>query len=293
MMNYQHFYHAGNHADVFKHLVLLGLLQKLLEKSKAFCVIDTHAGSGKYAIALSPTPLSFSVNNFSQPPEWLTGIGLLQQQAAQITDPLLKHYLHFQADLRNFKGSPLLAAQCLRAHDALILIEKADTPYQMLRKLFLDCRNVHIHHITAETALQSLLPPTVRRGLVFIDPPYENLNELEKWPFLLKKAYQKFPTACYALWYPIKARARITQFYRDLQENFFLSSRTPTPKIPSILICECCPWPDDFGIKLNGSGMAIINPPWAFETLITPALENLTTILKQQAGGFWQVKKLN
>jgi len=256
-MNYQHLYHAGSHADVFKHLVLMALIEYFAQKDKPFCVIDTHAGNGVYNLTESPNQ------------EWQAGVGKLPQTAAH---PLLQKYINKTRDFSQFPGSPVIAATNIRPQDELILIEKAEASYQSLRKHFRYNKQVHVHGGDAYQLLLGLLPPKIKRGIMLIDPPYESGDELEKLNDLLTKAIKKFPTGCFALWLPIKSRALVNQFYQSLAFEK--------------LICEFCPWPDDIAIRLNGSAMVIINPPYQLEKTLKPALSELLKFLKQDPKGF-------
>lgn len=271
-MNYQHVYHAGNHADVFKHLVLMALIDYYRQKEKPFCVIDTHAGSGKYNLLES--------NNT----EYSNGVGLLSQKSHTITNELIRHYLLLQNDITQFNGSPFIAKSYLRAHDELILIEKAEKSFQTLKKNLYHYPQIHLHHVSAEIALKSLLPPPIKRGIVFIDPSYEETDEYERWLFQLKNAIQKFSTAAYALWYPIKSKSKIQYFYEKIKKLTVNSKEK--------LLLEFCPLPSDVGTRFNGSGILLVNPPFEFEKNFKPVLQQLLTLLKQDSHGFQHILKV-
>jgi len=268
-MNYQHIYHAGSSADVFKHLTIIALLNCLKQKEKPFCYIDSHAGNGEYDLLRS------------QNQEWQDGIGQLQKYSAK--NNLLKQYIEYAQDLHHFPGSPRIAQKLLRPQDEMILIEKSDQSYQDLKYLFHHQKQAHLHHNDAYISLSALLPPKIKRGLVFIDPPYEEKNEFDKLIPLLQDAIKKFSTGIYALWYPIKSRLFIQRFYHDLKKQF---------NHCEILITEFCPWPDDVAIRLNGSGMIIINPPWELEKTLSPLLKELINILKQHPNGFYRMRSV-
>lgn len=265
-MNYQHIYHAGSSADVFKHLTIIALLNCLKQKEKPFCYIDSHAGNGEYDLLRS------------QNHEWQDGIGLLQQYDAKSS--LLKQYIEYTQDLHHFPGSPKIAQKLLRPQDEMILIEKSAESYQALNYLFHHQKQVHIHHSDAYVSLKALLPPKIKRGLILIDPPYEEKTEFDKLMLLLKESLKRFSTGIYALWYPIKSRLLIQRFYHDLKKHL---------NHDEILITEFCPWSDDVAIRLNGSGMIIINPPWGLEKTLSPLLCELIQILKKQPKGFFSI----
>jgi len=259
-MNYQHFYHAGGHADVFKHLVLCCLLAHFNQKQKPFCYIDTHAGSGEYSL--------IDEKNV----DYLNGINLLKQRLNNINNDLIKHYYTLQANFHHFKGSPLIAQTYLREQDEMLLIEKALSPYQQLKKVVGNDKRVHLHHIDAQVALKGLLPPKIKRGLVLIDPIYEQPNEHELWLQTIELGLKKFPTACYALWFPIKSKNTLQYFYNKIKKSFL--------SVPKIIL-EFCPLPTDVHLRLNGSGMLVIQPPYQFEQHIKPPLNDLLQLLKQ------------
>lgn len=263
-MNYQHFYHAGSPADVFKHIVLCVLLEHFKQKAKPFCYIDTHAAYGNY-------DLIHSKNS-----EYLLGIDLLKQKSSQQSphSAIIQDYLSLQENFTQFKGSPQIAEFYLRNEDDMILIEKADEPFDVLKRHFGRNQQAHCHHQDARIALKALLPPKIKRGLVFIDPAYEENNEHEIWLEAIKSALAKFPTACYALWFPIKSINTIQYFYQKIK------SRLPDPNMTKIIL-EFCPLPPDVSLRLNGSGLLLINPPYQFEKTIKPVLKELHSYLAQ------------
>ncbi len=268
-MNYQHLYHAGSHADVFKHLTIIALLNCLKQKEKPFCYIDTHAGNGEYGLL------------HSQNQEWKDGVGLLQQHP--VKNSLLKQYIEYTHDLHHFPGSPKIAQKLLRSQDEMILIERSPESFQALNYLFHHQKRIHLHHSDAYLSLRALLPPKIKRGLILIDPPYEEKNEFDKLIPLLQESLKRFPTGIYAVWFPIKSRLFIQRFYHDLKKQLNHSE---------ILITEFCPWSDDVAIRLNGSGMIIINPPWKLEKTLSPLLHELINILKKQPKGFYGINLL-
>lgn len=277
-MNYQHIYHAGSSADVFKHLTIIALLNCLKQKEKPFCYLDTHAGNGEYDLLQSDNQ------------EYQEGVLQLQSYSKtntinsiklnSVKNTLIKQYLEYSHDLHHFPGSPKIAQKLLRPQDEMILIEKSEHSYQSLNQLFHHQKQIHIHHSDAYVSLRALLPPKIKRGLILIDPPYEEKNEFDKLIPLLKESLKRFSTGIYALWYPIKSRLFIQRFYHDLKKQL---------NNIEILIAEFCPWSDDVAIRLNGSGMIIINPPWEFEKTLTPLLRELINILRKHPKGFYHI----
>jgi 23S rRNA (adenine2030-N6)-methyltransferase len=263
-MNYQHLYHAGSAADVFKHLILLILLDFMKLKDKPFCYIDSHAGYGEYDL----TQLRIQ--------EWRQGIGKLHQK--HLSHPLLQQYCELTSDLGHFPGSPLIAKEVLRRGDEMILVEKSPEAFHYLKSLFHDDRQVHVNHLDAYHIPKALLPPPIRRGLVLIDPPYEESVEFSKLVSFAKEALQRFAGATYMIWYPIKARPPIIRFQQQMKKV-----------VPNdILIIECNLWPDDVPIRLNGSGLLIINPPWKLLEKVHPLMNELIQLLKQHDKAYWR-----
>lgn len=266
-MNYLHDFHAGNAADVFKHAVLLALLEQFKQKDKAFCYVDLYAGAGIY-----------NLNHHNQ--EWREGVGSIQSQ--KLESSLLKQYQTLTADISAYPGSPVIARHCLRSQDQLIAIEKNDKPGQRLKDHFFHDKQAHVHIMDAQTAIKALLPPAIRRGIVLIDPPYEDIDEFNNLTFLLESALQRWSTVTYLLWYPIKSRQTINKFHRNLQQNITVETS----------LVELCLWPDDVPARLNGSGLIVVNPPWQFENILKPFMQELLQCLKQHEGAKWQYDKL-
>jgi 23S rRNA (adenine2030-N6)-methyltransferase len=173
--------------------------------------------------------------------------------------------------LRIYPGSPCLVKMLLREADRMLLYELHPQEVQELQQVFLKDKQVVIHHENGYQALKAYLPPPERRGLVLIDPPFENLTEFDDVITGLKQAYQRWQTGVYALWYPIKARPEILQFHRHLS----------TLGIEKMLVAELCIYPDDIPSRLNGAGLVIVNPPWQFKE----QLESLLPWLRRQFTG--------
>ncbi len=253
-MNYRHIFHAGNFADVFKHIVLITLIQALQRKEKGCVLIDTHAGIGLYDLE----SLSAQRN-----PEYLHGIVPLLQNL-NIPYPVIKKYLDLVKNiqpnnkLKFYPGSPLIMSQLLRPQDILILNELHPEDYALLKKQFHDPR-IHIHHRDAYEFLPAILPPTPRRGLVFIDPPYKKKDEFSKLPQLLAKAIQLFPQGVFAVWYPIVHNEH-NKFLHDI------SGLGKTFRV-ELVLTEIY---ESHTNGLRGSGMVIVNAPHKIEETINP-----------------------
>jgi 23S rRNA (adenine2030-N6)-methyltransferase len=282
-MNYKHIYHAGNFADVTKHLILMALITSLKAKNKPFCYIDTHAGAGYY-------DLFSDVANKTK--EFTLGIEKIIQ--AEHPPMLVKEYLttihdinnkltHSNfASLRYYPGSPLIARHLLRASDRIVACELHPEEYQALRTTFNLDKQVAVHHTDGFLGLKAFLPPKEHRGLILIDPPYEDPDEFNRIARTLPIALKRFETGIYAIWYPIKEKIQLERFYRTL------SAAISQP----IMIVELTIYPD-IANHLNGSGLAIINPPWQFETAmhdILPWIWKALTINNQGAFRAYSLK---
>jgi 23S rRNA (adenine2030-N6)-methyltransferase len=266
-MNYRHHYHVGNFADVFKHVILVALLQALRRKESAFCFLDTHAGIGRYDLQDAATQKS---------QEFLQGIAKVLPHLK--APPLIADYLQcvktlnlsLPEQLHFYPGSPLIARQLLRPQDRMILTELHHEDFVALKKVFPHDKQVAIHHQDGYQGLKAFLPPKERRGLVLIDPPYEKPNELEDLVTTLAAAVMHWETGVYALWYPIKESRSIARFHRALQ----LKINRP------MIMPELCIYPENPNAGLSGCGMVIVNPPWQLETEIQTVLPWLARVLK-------------
>lgn len=261
-MNYRHLYHAGNFMDVVKHVTLTALISALHRKDTPFCYIDTHAGTGYYDL------FSDSANKTK---EFEGGIEKIIQQ--ENPPPLIKRYLDCvhqlnnrltaskYAALRYYPGSPMFARLLLRPHDRIIACELHPEEYQTLRTTFAGDKQVSIHHTDGFLGLKAFLPPKERRGIVLIDPPYEDPDEFNRIAHSLTGAIKRWDSGIYAIWYPIKEKSQLQRFYRSLRANIS----------QPIYIIELTIYPD-LPQHLNGCGLAVINPPWQFDESINEIL---------------------
>lgn len=276
MRSYRHHFHAGNHADVLKHLVLMLLLEHMGKKDKAFRCIDTHAGAGRYSLA-PPGPHA----------EWMTGIGRLW--AAPKLLPDLERFrarildLNPGGNLRTYPGSPAWAQMLCRTQDDIRLFEWHPTDYRALSgtpALRSDPR-VRISAVNGLAELKALLPSPSRRALVLIDPPYENATEYRGVLDALSMVLERFPTGVYALWYPELALAAACKLPAALE-------RLPAPWLRAHLHLRR-PGPD--GLGLTGSGMFVLNPPWTLAEQLADLLPELTRLLGEGAQGGWDLRQ--
>lgn len=269
-MNYRHQFHAGNSADVFKHLVLLQVLDSLRAKETPFCVIDTHAGSGHYRLQV--------------PGEFEQGIGRLWPVRANW--PGLSTYFALLAAqdakaLTVYPGSPVIIQSLLRQQDRAVFFERHPEEAAALRTNLRGYRGITINEADAWAALVGLLPPKENRGLVFIDPPYEQADEFNQVARALKDAVRKWRNGIYCLWYPIKTRRPVEQLHERVRG---LGCEA--------LAIEFLTLPEDVPQRLNGSGMLLLNSPWKLEEKLRVQLPPLAEFLAG-AGGAPQVKFIN
>lgn len=265
-MNYRHGYHAGNFCDVFKHLVLMLLIEHFKLKEKGFSVLDAHAGDGTYSLR---GELAARTGEAEQ--------GILRALAFPKPSPQLAAFLELvrrlglpdhEGKLTSYPGSPRLARALLRPQDKLLLSDIHPDAISSLKRLFRNDRQVHVQPIDAAVALKSQLPPENRRAIVLLDPPYEEPDEFRRLLESLKEAHKRFPTGTYAIWYPIKSPAPVRHFHRTLAAT----------GIRRILSTEIHLAPLD-NRQLNGTGMSIVNPPWQLDTQLEQLLPELLTAL--------------
>ncbi|MDR3419657.1 MAG: 23S rRNA (adenine(2030)-N(6))-methyltransferase RlmJ [Xanthobacteraceae bacterium] len=269
-MNYRHAFHAGNFADVHKHSVLARILVYLRAKPAPFRVIDTHAGSGRYDL-LAPEA--------SRGGEWQAGIGRVWQAAREgATPPLLSPYLEAVAALnpdgrlRAYPGSPLIAQHLLRPQDRLIACELEPRAGAALANALRGDARAKAISIDGWTALGANVPPKERRGLVLIDPPFEDTADFALLSNALAAAYRKWPNGIYLLWYPIKER----------EAPDALAQRLKRLGIPDLLRSELTLGLPRAGAGLVGSGLIAVNPPFTLERDLRSFMPALARILSPE-----------
>ena len=272
MLSYRHSYHAGNHADVLKHIVLTLCINALKEKEKPFLYLDTHSGAGRYLL---------KSEHSEKTGEYLSGINLLWQQP-NIPELLntylsvIKRYNPF-SELKYYPGSPLIAKQLLRQQDKLNLTELHPTDYPLLRQEFSKDKRAKVLHEDGFAQLKSKLPHEFRRGIILIDPSYEIKNDYQIIPKALFEAYKRFATGVYLIWYPVVSR---TQTQKMIDSIIKLGIRR-------ISQFELAIKPDNNQKGMTASGMLVINPPWKLHEqmqTILPWLKN--TLNVEKTGSF-------
>jgi len=286
-MNYRHSYHAGNFADVFKHCILILLMQSLLQKDKEVTYLDTHAGIGKYDL---------TAEDAQKTKEYENGIRRLYKFCGDLElPPLINDYLRIVKEFnpgcsginnfpRFYPGSPWIVRALLRKQDYMILVEKHPDEMLSLKKEFKRDKKVAVHYLDGFQGLKAFLPPKNGRGLTLIDPSYEDIAEFQKIVLSLEIVLDRFPIGIYAIWYPIKDLAAVKHFHQDLIKL----------NVKKILIAELSVGVD-LGSEngLRSCGMVIINPPWKFEEKLKPVLEYLRKVLAiDVAGGFSKILHL-
>ncbi len=251
-MNYRHAFHAGNFGDCVKHALLVRLLRALMRKPAPLFVLDTHAGAGRYELTAGPA---------ERTGEWRAGIArLLDAPPAPLAD-----YVGLVRQLGLYPGSPALARALLRPGDRLACCELHPEEYVALRRRYARDPAVAVHRRDGREALGALLPPAERRGLILIDPPYEDPDEFARLAAGLRAGTAKFATGVFAAWYPIKHRAPVRAFFAAMQES----------GIRDILAAELWLREPLDPTRLNGCGMLVINPPYRFEDEVPPILAAL------------------
>jgi 23S rRNA (adenine2030-N6)-methyltransferase len=272
-MNYRHAFHAGNFADVFKHSVLARLVEYLKRKDAAFRVIDTHAGIGRYDLQASEA---------ARTGEWREGIARLLDaplpaEAAALVAPYLGtvRQLNSGGALRYYPGSPLVTRALLRRQDRLSAVELHPADVEVLRRSFAGDHQSRIIHLDGWLALGAHLPPKEKRGLVLVDPPFEQPGEFERMLEGLVQAHRRWPNGIYAFWYPIKD-GRAVEAYRTALAGC---------GIPKILDTWLTVRPATAEPRLIGNGMVIVNPPFTLAGELDIMLPALVAALAAPEGG--------
>ena len=277
-MNYRHAFHAGGFVDVVKHLILTRLIEYLKLKPAAFRVIDTHAGIGRYDLTGEEAQRS---------PEWREGIARLLDhdlppEAAALAQPYLDVVKGENPDggLKAYPGSPLLVRKLLRPQDRLFAMELHPADAKALSALFAGDIQSRVIELDGWLALGSQLPPKEKRGLVLIDPPFEEDGEFERLAAGLVRAHKRFPQGVYALWYPLKDQKERDAFVAALRET----------GIAKMLRAEVMVRAPAHPPRLFGTGMMIVNPPYTLEGELKVLLPPLTAILADNGRGTTRIE---
>jgi 23S rRNA (adenine2030-N6)-methyltransferase len=266
-VNYRHDYHAGNFADVFKHVALRLLLGAMHRKPKPFFYLDTHAACSQYTLDSEAA---------ARTQEWRNGIGRLWHRD-DLEASVAAHRALIRewpgnasaAEPRVLPGSTAVAHALLRSQDRAAFCETLSPACHELREAFGGDDRVAIHERDGYEALKALLPPREKRGVVLVDPPFEQPDEFGRLLAGLRVAHERWAQGVFALWYPLKDEAAVARFKEQLA----------TSGVPRILTAELWPWPRDVGERFAGCGLAIVNPPWQVDDQLTTALACLVPAL--------------
>jgi 23S rRNA (adenine2030-N6)-methyltransferase len=271
-MNYRHTYHAGNFADVLKHAVLALVIEHLKLKPAPFRFIDTHAGCGVYDLSSAEA---------AKTGEWKDGIGRifgtnLPTSIAGILAPYLSVITEENpgGQILRYPGSPLVARRLMRSGDALVANELHPEDGAELKQLFARDSQAKVLALDGWTALKSLLPPKERRGIVLIDPPFEEANEYVRLTEGLANAARRFATGTVMLWFPIKDERAVARFYRGLRELAFV-------KLCLVELRVCAPSASG---GLSACGLVILNPPYTLPAALAELAPFLASRLARGKG---------
>ena len=271
-MNYRHAFHAGNHADVFKHAALALLLEHLRAKPQPFAVLDSHAGIGVYDLTSDQAQRS---------PEYREGVERVFGRELAAAPDYSRLIAGMNPDeLRTYPGSPEIVRRLLREDDRLIACELHPEDAKALKARYRDEPRVAVHRRDGYEAIGALLPPPERRGLVFIDPPFEMADESERLVAAIKAGLKRWPTGIFAVWYPIKDRRISTA----------LSAAAAEAPFPKAVRAELSPflWEEN---SLPGSGLLVVNAPWTLDEKLAALCDELVGVLGAGSGR-WSVDQL-
>lgn len=275
-MNYKHIYHAGNFADVAKHVALLYCLDALKRKEAGFFAMDTHAGRGFYDMQAAEVQKSGEAERGIQRLiETSVGVTALQEYFAAIRARRNKR-------LARYPGSPALISGSLRSQDRALLVEVVPAEARAAEREIESAGRVRTEIGDGYAALKAFLPPEERRGLVLIDPPYESLDELKTMLNAFADAYRRWTTGVFLMWYPIRSAA----------QRRMVHARFEALQIPKMLTADLAIHPDDAGVGLAGSGLLIVNPPYGADDYLREAYSMIHRGIAAPGAGYVEVGRL-
>jgi 23S rRNA (adenine2030-N6)-methyltransferase len=275
-MNYKHVYHAGNFADVAKHVALIYCLEALKRKDGAFFALDTHSGRGYYDMQAPEAQKSGEADRGVQR---LVATGL---EEADLEDYFRAVHARRGKRLPRYPGSPALIADALRAQDRALFVELAPAEARAAEREITSLGRVRTEIEDGYAALRAYLPPQERRGLVLIDPPYESLDELKTMLGAFADAHRRWPNGTYLLWYPIRSKTQ----RRNVHARFEALA------IPKMLYADLAIHADDAGVGLAGSGLVIVNPPFGADEHLSAAYAAIHRRLASAGAGYVEVARL-
>lgn len=265
-MNYRHIYHAGNFADVFKHIILMRLLDYLKQKDKPFFLLDTHAGIGLYDLDSEQAQKTGEAAD-----------GVMRLQRRKGLTRAVQAYVDLVAEFEGYyPGSPKIMQRLMREEDRLVVNELHPDDRETLRDVMGWDRRARVEGMDAYLTMKALLPPPEKRGLVLVDPPFEVADEFSRMVKGLQNAYERWATGIYAFWYPIKGVGSVQDYYGALREtgirkiaaaDFYLRD----PADPELL---------------NGCGMVLVNPPWTLAAELNTIMGELVPLLAGKTGSY-------
>jgi 23S rRNA (adenine2030-N6)-methyltransferase len=275
-MNYKHIYHAGNFADVAKHVALVYCLDGLKRKESAFFALDSHAGRGSYDLH---SPEARKSKEAEQ------GILRLLEMLPQ-EKLLAPYYAAIRArrgrPLARYHGSPAQIAGALRSQDRAVFIELMPAEARAGERHLVSDGRIRTEQGDGYAALRSLLPPAERRGLVLIDPPYENAEEFKTLVAAFDDAYRRWSTGIFLIWYPILSASQRRSVH----------ARFAALRIPKMLVADLAIRPDDAGVGLAGSGLVMVNPPHGTDEFLAAAYSAIHRTLAAPGAGYVEVARL-
>lgn len=273
-MNYRHSFHAGNHADVLKHAILLRMVTLMQRKEAPLCYLDSHAGTALYDL---------QGEDAGRTGEYLDGIGRLWERddlpglLADYRDVVARH--NPKGELQLYPGSPQLIADVLREQDRMILSELHPEDAQTLKNHFADEPRIAVHQRDGYELPKAFLPVAEKRALWLIDPPFEKGDDLQRCLQAVQQGVQRMRQTVIALWYPIKDQRLLRDFYRQISEA----------ELPKVLRVELNVRPADTSLGLNGSGLMLINLPWPLWEELEQVLPWLAPQFAQSGPGDWRM----
>lgn len=294
MFSYRHAFHAGNHADVLKHLLLVQVLAYFNQKDSPYWVVDTHAGGGAYALEAGASEAAWAQvsHETGKRAEYLDGIARLwlePERPAAVT-AYLEQIRWFNNDetLRYYPGSPWLAAQLIRDQDRLRWFELHPTEVQVLRRNATELSRSLQKRLMIEAqdgfdGIKAVLPPPTRRGVVLMDPSYEDKHDYRRAAVALKEGLKRFATGCYLIWYP--------QVQRPESEQLPAALIGAAGERPWLHVSLTVRHPADDGRGLHGSGMFVVNPPWTLADQLQDCLPWLCKVLAQDGGARYTLQR--
>ena len=273
-MNYRHAYHAGNHADVLKHVVLMMLVAHLKRKPAPFFYLDTHAGAGCYDLSLGESQRSG---------EYKQGIGRLLEFPDAALPPEVLDYVRLvrecagagRSAITAYPGSPLVVARLRRDDDRMVCVDSVPAEVRALRGVLGRQRRLSILEGDGYDAIRAHTPPREHRGLVLVDPPFESDLEFDRVLEVLREGHARWPTGGWCIWHPLSERAGPLRFRREIERS----------GVRRVLACTLSVMPADSAVGLRGSGLVLVNPPWQLDERLAELLPDLHRLLVPDGAG--------